>query len=142
MLILDTDAITILFRRESPLYGKLLRRLERDPPHEVVTTIISVHEQLQGWLSVLNRTRLAPNDLIKTYARLLTALEEYGAMTILQFDADAQSKFEEIRQRARRMAAFDLRIASIALTRDATVLTRNLRDFRQVPGLEIEDWSK
>jgi tRNA(fMet)-specific endonuclease VapC len=63
-------------------------------------------------------------------------------MTILQFDADAQSKFEEIRHRARRMAAFDLRIASIALTRDATVLTRNVRDFRQVPGLEIEDSSK
>ncbi|HTK74367.1 MAG TPA: type II toxin-antitoxin system VapC family toxin [Gemmataceae bacterium] len=142
MLILDTDAMTILFRSESPLYVKLLDRLERDPRQEVVTTIASVHEQLQGWLSLLNRARLTPKDLINTYHRLQTALEEYGAMTILQFDHLAHAKHEEIRRRARRVATLDLRIASIALTRGATILTRNVRDFRQVPGLHVEDWSK
>jgi tRNA(fMet)-specific endonuclease VapC len=142
VLILDTDAITILFRRENSLYEKLLERLERDPAQEVVTTIVSVQEQLQGWLAVLNRARLAPNDLINTYGRLQTALEEYAAMAILHFDTLAHAKYEEIRHRARRVATLDLRIACIALVHNATVLTRNTRDFRQVPGLLVEDWSK
>ena len=34
----------------------------------------------------------------------------------------------------------DLRIASIALTHDATLLSRNLRDFTKIPGLRVEDW--
>lgn len=34
----------------------------------------------------------------------------------------------------------DLKIASIALANDATVLTRNARDFGKVPNLRIEDW--
>lgn len=33
----------------------------------------------------------------------------------------------------------DLKIAAIALANDATVLTRNMKDFSRVPGLRIED---
>jgi tRNA(fMet)-specific endonuclease VapC len=35
----------------------------------------------------------------------------------------------------------DLRIASIALVNSCTVLTSNLKDFRKVPGLLVEDWT-
>jgi hypothetical protein len=34
------------------------------------------------------------------------------------------------------------RIASIALVTESTLLSRNLRDFRQVPDLSVEDWTK
>ncbi len=33
-----------------------------------------------------------------------------------------------------------LRIASITLAHDATLLTRNSVDFAQVPGLRFENW--
>ena len=40
-----------------------------------------------------------------------------------------------------REQALDLRIASIAIVTNSTLLSRNLRDFRRVPGLTAEDWT-
>ncbi len=34
----------------------------------------------------------------------------------------------------------DLKIACIAITHDATLLTRNTVDFARVPGLHFENW--
>jgi len=35
----------------------------------------------------------------------------------------------------------DLKIAAIVLAQNATLLTRNLSDFRKVPRLKVEDWT-
>jgi tRNA(fMet)-specific endonuclease VapC len=35
----------------------------------------------------------------------------------------------------------DLRIASIAISRNLVLLTRNVRDFIKVPKLVTEDWT-
>ncbi len=36
----------------------------------------------------------------------------------------------------------DLRIAAVVLEIDATLVTCNVRDFKQVPALRWVDWSK
>jgi tRNA(fMet)-specific endonuclease VapC len=46
---------------------------------------------------------------------------------------------EKLKIKVRKM---DLRIAATVLDRDGVLVTHNGRDFRQVPGLRIEDWSK
>ncbi len=38
------------------------------------------------------------------------------------------------------IATTDLKIASICLSSNATLLSRNLRDFEKVAGLKVEDW--
>lgn len=43
--------------------------------------------------------------------------------------------------RERPIGPFDGMIASVALAHNLTVLTRNVREFSRVPGLQVEDWS-
>jgi tRNA(fMet)-specific endonuclease VapC len=35
----------------------------------------------------------------------------------------------------------DLRIASIAISRQMTVVTRNMVDYERIPGLVVQDWT-
>jgi tRNA(fMet)-specific endonuclease VapC len=50
--------------------------------------------------------------------------------------------FDNMRKQRVRIGTMDLRIAAIALAQNLVVLTRNSKDFNQVPGLQIEDWTK
>jgi tRNA(fMet)-specific endonuclease VapC len=62
-------------------------------------------------------------------------------MFVLDFTEIAFEQFQELTRQKVQVGTQDLRIASIALSIDATVVTRNRRDFERVPGLKIEDWS-
>jgi len=44
------------------------------------------------------------------------------------------------KQQRIRVGTQDLKIAAITLAHGATLLTRNTRDFAQVPELNIENW--
>jgi tRNA(fMet)-specific endonuclease VapC len=60
---------------------------------------------------------------------------------VLPFDDTAAHMFVGLRKQNVRIGTMYLRIASIALARDLTALTRNVVDFQHVPGLQIEDWT-
>ncbi len=68
-------------------------------------------------------------------------LSNFYEAQVLPFDEAAASIFDEMRRRKVRVGSMDLRIASIALSQDMTVLSRNLSDFGRVPGLSVEDWT-
>jgi tRNA(fMet)-specific endonuclease VapC len=56
------------------------------------------------------------------------------------FDQRAAATFARLRQQGVRIGTMDLKIAAIALEHQALVLSGNLRDFHQVPGVHVEDW--
>ena len=63
-------------------------------------------------------------------------------MVIIQIDETVAREFERLRKLKglRKIGRADLLIASIALANNATLVTRNLRHFRQVPGLTLVNW--
>lgn len=89
-------------------------------------------------MGALNRPR-SPAHLIREYAELEALLRYYYRIQVQSFDQAAQGRFTDLRKQGVRIGTMDLRIASIALVTGATVLSRNLRDFRQVPDLVLED---
>jgi tRNA(fMet)-specific endonuclease VapC len=68
-------------------------------------------------------------------------LQYFQTWQVLDFTQAAFDQFIVLRRQKIRIGSQDLRIAAIALTLNATLVTRNQRDFGQVPGLAIEDWS-
>jgi len=60
---------------------------------------------------------------------------------VLDFTQAAFDQFSALRQQRIQVGSQDLRIAAITLANAATLVMRNTRDFAQVPGLVIEDWS-
>jgi tRNA(fMet)-specific endonuclease VapC len=141
VVILDTDAMSVWLDPRSALRGHLDRRLASVAADQRSTTVVCFQEQMRGWLAKLHRARTA-EQIVREYANLLDALKGYSAFEVLPFDAAAQTRFDGFRRQKIRVATMDLRIACVALVNNATLLTRNVRDFRQVPGLAFEDWSR
>lgn len=83
----------------------------------------------------------APPRQIEAYEKLRRFVEQFRKIPLIDYDADAASRFEQLRQARVRIGTMDLKIASVCLACDATLLTRNLSDFNKVPGLRAEDWS-
>ncbi len=54
MLILDTDLLTLVQRKEGEAYARLAARLEAVvKDEEICVTIISCEEQMRGWLALI-----------------------------------------------------------------------------------------
>jgi tRNA(fMet)-specific endonuclease VapC len=140
MIVLDTDHLSVLERSDQPGSVALRARLAQVPPAEVVTTIISYEEQMRGWMAYLARTR-AMAQQVEAYRRLLQHLDNYRRIPVLPFDEAAAIAFQQLRRARLRIGIMDLKIAAIVASRNATLLSRNLGDFRQVPGLQVEDWT-
>jgi tRNA(fMet)-specific endonuclease VapC len=60
---------------------------------------------------------------------------------LMKITTRAIAMFDELRDQRVRVSTMDLRIASIAISCNLVLLTRNVRDFTKVPGLVTEDWT-
>jgi tRNA(fMet)-specific endonuclease VapC len=139
MILLDTDHITALAFPEHSQFASLKERIGSSNGQAVGVTVINIEEPLRGWLAEINRRRKV-HDQIIPYDRLAKLIKFFAYFPILGFDERAAAEFSRLRKQKIRIGTMDLKIAAIALVNDALLLSANLRDFRQVPGLRVENW--
>ena len=137
MLVLDTNHLKEL-AYPTPL-GERLRSRLLQAAAPVFTTVITLEEELRGVLARANRT-LESDERILAYQKLIERVNFFARWDILPLDTESDTAFTRFRSQGVRIGTMDLRIASIALVHDATLLTRNTVDFAQVPGLKFENW--
>lgn len=138
MLVLDTDHLTEFQKGTSAEARRLKQRLG-DSEDLYATTIISVEETMRGWMAAIRRIQ-DPRHQMKAYAKLRQLFRFFATWNVLEWDDPAVDEFEALKQAKVRVGTMDLKIASICLSIDATLLSRNLKDFNNVPGLRVEDW--
>jgi tRNA(fMet)-specific endonuclease VapC len=138
--VLNTDHLSVLQRRTEPAFTKLSARLGQHSPDLIFVTIIGFQEQIQGWMAYISKAKTA-EQLVTGYSKLENLIQLFSVSQILAFDSEASQTAENLRSQGIRIGTMDLRIASIALSQNAVLLTRNLSDFAKVPNLRIEDWT-
>lgn len=140
MILLDTDHLTVLKYPNSERSARLSERLRLRILEEVVAiSIVSIEEQMRGWLAAIAKERLVRRQVFG-YAELAGLFDYFRGFTIVLFDERAAEQFDNLRTRKIRLGTMDLKIAAIALVNHALLLSANRRDFEQVPGLRVENW--
>jgi tRNA(fMet)-specific endonuclease VapC len=139
MILLDSDHLSVLRYKDSALYAKLAARLASSPDQNLGVTVISLEEQMRGWLAEIARRRKT-EDQVPAYERLLELVRFYSDWQVFLFDKPAAQIFDDLRRQRVRVASQDLKIASIALVNNATLISANLVDFERIPGLRVVDW--
>lgn len=139
MILFDTDHFSALKYGQSEIAPTLSVNMSMSVDQEFTTSVVTLEEQLRGWLSLINATTDVDHQL-HAYKRLVELVQFFSAWRIIHFDQAAADEFKRLRKQGIRIGTMDLKIASIALTHDATLVTANLRDFEQVPNLRIENW--
>jgi tRNA(fMet)-specific endonuclease VapC len=133
MILLDTDHLSVVINSRSPAHADLIARLEHTPESYAVP-VICVEEQCKGWLAKIHRLR-SVHEQIGAYENLKLLFHFFRKWGIASLDSAAAHVFDQLRKKKIRIGSQDLKIAAIALSMDALLLSANLRDFRKIPGL-------
>ncbi len=137
MLVLDTDHMSLL-EWGGDESAVIRERLADRDPNEVVTTIVTYEEQIRGWMAYIARARSLAQQ-VEGYRRLHGQLENYRQIPVLGFDERAAQVFQHLRRLRIRIGTMDLKISAIVISLDATLLSRNRKDFARVPSLKVEE---
>ena len=137
MHMLDTDMLTRA-HAGSPGIAERVREVGEE---NVVTTVITAIEILRGRYEFL--LKASNGDQLLRAQRLLQSSEQLlQTLAIIPVERTSAAVFDRLRQdkKLKKIGRADLLIAGIALANRATLVTRNLKHFRQIHGLQLENW--
>ena len=140
MYVFDSDHLSFLQRPQAPEFPNLVGRCASFSAGDFYTTIVSFHEQVNGWTRFIAKANRS-HGLVHGYRKLEGILETFAGGQSLPFDSAAGEVYDDLRKQRIRVGAMDLRIGSIAIANRMTLLTRNTVDFERIPGLIFEDWT-
>lgn len=132
MFLLDTNICIYLMKNT---YPKLTERLFSYSPSQMAVSSITVFE--------LEYCAAKSKWSEKTRLNLELFLAPF---TIIPFDGKDAVIAGQVRRYLEKegtpIGPYDLQIAAQALSRDMTVITHNVNEFKRVPGIKTEDWVK
>ncbi|MBP9218103.1 MAG: type II toxin-antitoxin system VapC family toxin [Sterolibacterium sp.] len=131
MLILDSNIISYYLRGDP----QIVPRVQALAPAKVGMPAIVEYELRYGLLRL-------PQDAAKP--RLAALMQLLQPMQRLPFDSDCAAQAARIRAELEAagtpIGSHDTLIAATALRYQATLVTRNVREFSRVPGLQWLNW--
>jgi tRNA(fMet)-specific endonuclease VapC len=136
--ILDTDHFSLLQRGNQNIVQRIITN-----PNNIAITIITAEELIRGRFQLIREysNQKQAHKLASAYDKLSETLDDLKPLNILKYDQQADDIYWELRQEKILIGTQDLRIAAIVLAHNSILVTRNYRDFQQVPNLLLENWT-
>lgn len=136
LYVFDTDILS-LYRRGQ---ARIAQNVATHSAAVLAITVLTVEEQMSGWYAMLRKAK-QPAQLARAYQELADAVRFLGSWLILPFPASAIARYDQLSALNLGVRKMDLRIAAVVLENGGVLVSRNLRDFRRIPNLTVEDWS-
>jgi tRNA(fMet)-specific endonuclease VapC len=140
IFLLDTNAVSELFKNNEKILSYLSRRVSASD--EIRVSPITWFEIIRGrFHSVLTASDSA--TLRVALSRLRRDRELLSQTQALEFHDDALAVFDDLldQKKLKKIGRADLLIACQSLAADATLVTRNIKDFTIIPHLRVENWA-
>jgi tRNA(fMet)-specific endonuclease VapC len=137
MIVFDSDIFTLF------AYGhEKVKKRYNEADDVVAVTVITWFEVLKGRTDSLfkaadeKQLRVAAERMLQTE----TVLNDFA---VLPVDDAAVAHFGTLSRHKKlaKMCRADMLIACIVLGHKARLVTRNLKDYKDVPGLRLENWA-
>jgi tRNA(fMet)-specific endonuclease VapC len=137
MILLDTDTFTLHHSGHLKVAERASKATET-----LRIPIVTQVEALRGRQEALMKAEDGER-LLRAQQLLISTVQHLALFPIVPFDDAAAAQFDRLREnkKLKKIGRADLLIASIALAHRAKLVTRNTKDFRQVPGLQVENWA-
>lgn len=134
--LLDTDAASEAFAGKQ----RILQRIHQAPVR-VFLSSIAAEEVLSGTIALINNNR--NNTKLSAAHDLLTKLlYQMRGYSIRAYNDAAADLFASFSAQTKRVGSQDCRIAASAIAGNFVVVTANIQHFSQMPGVQIENWSR
>lgn len=130
--MLDTNILIYLIKNKPPSVAETINALDKDDL--LCMSFITYAELLKG----------AERSTRK--AQVLLQLNQLTQLIPVQYNANHSlcehyaAQFTRLKEGGTPIGANDLWIGCHALSRDATLVTHNVREFERIEGLRLEDW--
>lgn len=130
-VMLDTNICIYLIKQQPP---SVIERFLSQPVKEIGISSITAAELTYG----VSKSRYVSKNR--------RALEQFlGPLEIAQFDQAAAWSYGHLRAQLEAkgtpIGSMDMLIAAHALSLGVRLVSNNLREFRRVPGLRLENWA-
>jgi tRNA(fMet)-specific endonuclease VapC len=134
MFLLDTNIISYISKNNSQVIAKL----QATDTDKINTCSLVIAELFFGAMNHPDKAR--GKILLQYYVKLSKETQIYD------FDTESGLIFSQIKLALKEKGLiiddFDLLIASIALANNLTLVTNNTKHFKNIQGLNLEDWTK
>ena len=132
MYLLDTNIVSYWMRGGPTIIGRLKERL----PSDLALSAVTLAEIFYG----------IEKSAVKKEERRLKMEKIASLLSIFSFDRQAAESYGRIRAYLESdgtvVSERDIQIAAIALANRLTVVTHNVREFRRIEDLLIEEWAE
>jgi tRNA(fMet)-specific endonuclease VapC len=134
----DADVLTLLFRGDVGYTQKVAQI----PAADRTIPIVVADQLLRGRLNYVRQTEAGKtkSTLEGAYLFLEQTISDLNRARLLSYTPGADALVQAWRKQKIKVGISDLRIAAICVVHGATLISRNRRDFDQVPGLLVEYW--